>query len=283
MLDALRTFVGRQERPLVARDPVGPTRARMFVEAIGDENPRYLSRTAGHIAPPALMQAWTTPGLGPVRAGPTTELYRLLDDAGYPGLIAVGYHQAYVRHLVPGDVVTATARIAAVSDEKRTWVGPGFFVSTDTEFTDADGAVVGTMTWTVLKYRPVPAPPRTPEESTLDGRPPLDVPVTATMIVGGALATNDYAPIHHDVAAARAAGFADVFMNILTTCGLVHRYVGGTIRETRFRLGTPVYPGDTLTFTGRDDGDVVEVMGRTARGVHVHGTVTTSLPTVSRS
>lgn len=250
----------------------------MFVEAIEDPDPKYL---ADHIAPPALLQAWTMPGLGPVRAGPTAELYRRLDDAGYPGLIAVGYRQEYLRHLVPGDVLTARATIAAVSEEKRTWVGPGYFLSTDTEFTDAAGAVVGRMSWTVLKYRPTPAAPRAADESTLDD--PLEVPVTATMIVAGALATNDYTPIHHDVEAARAAGFADIFMNILTTCGLVHRYVGGDIRATEFRLGTPVYPGDTLTFTGRRAGAVVSVQGRTARGVHVHGTVTTSLPTVPRS
>lgn len=274
-------FIGRSEEPLVARDPVSLDRVRMFLEAIGADPGKYL---VDHIAPPALLQAWTLPGLGPVRSGPTVKLYRRLDDAGYPGLIAVGYRQEYLRPLVPGDVVTASATIASVSAEKRTWVGPGFFLATDTAFTDAAGAVVGRMTWTVFKYRPTEGAPRPAPESTLDD--PLVVPVTATMIVGGALATNDYTPIHHDVAAARAAGFADIFMNILTTCGLVHRYVteraGGTILGTEFRLGTPVYPGDTLTFTGRRDGRVVSVLGRTDRGVHVHGTVTTSLPTVPR-
>jgi acyl dehydratase len=306
MLEMLRTFVGTQERPVVARDPVGLTRTRMFVEAIGDTNPIYLdaaaARTVGHpgpVAPAGLLQAWTMPGLGPLRDedGPTARLYRLLDGHGYTGLIAVGYRQDYVRYLVPGDHVTANATIASVSEEKRTWVGPGHFLSTDTVFTDQHGATVGSMTWTVLKYRPTPAPPRPPGESTLDGLPALAVPVTATMIVGGALATNDYTPIHHDLAAARAAGFADIFMNILTTCGLVQRYVtewagpAVRLRDTEFRLGGPCYPGDTLTFTGQvdgADGDVVEVVGRNDRGVHVlgrvglHRTATTSLPTVSR-
>ena len=45
-------------------------------------------------------------------------------------------------------------------------------------------------------------------------------------------------------------------MNILTTNGLVGRYVtdwsgpGGMIRNVKIRLGAPNYPGDTMTFTG---------------------------------
>jgi acyl dehydratase len=58
-----------------------------------------------------------------------------------------------------------------------------------------------------------------------DDLPPLPIPITTSLVVGGALASRDFTPVHHDRAAAQAAGLQDVFMNILTTNGLVGRYV----------------------------------------------------------
>ena len=55
--------------------------------------------------------------------------------------------------------------------------------------------------------------------------PPLDVELTAAIIVGGALASRDFTPVHHDRGAAQKAGMSDVFMNILTTNGYVGRFV----------------------------------------------------------
>jgi len=50
--------------------------------------------------------------------------------------------------------------------------------------------------------------------------------VTAALVVGGAIAaTHDYENVHHDHVAAKAAGADDVFMNILTTNGLVGKYL----------------------------------------------------------
>ncbi len=45
------------------------------------------------------------------------------------------------------------------------------------------------------------------------------------LIAGGAIATRDYFPGHHDKDAARELGSPHVFMNILTTNGLAQRYV----------------------------------------------------------
>ncbi len=58
-----------------------------------------------------------------------------------------------------------------------------------------------------------------------DTLPELPIPITTTLIVGGALASRDFTPVHHDKGAAQAQGMQDVFMNILTTNGLVGRYV----------------------------------------------------------
>ncbi|MEU9018107.1 MaoC family dehydratase [Actinomadura sp. NPDC048394] len=124
-----------------------------------------------------------------------------------------------------------------------------------------------------------------------DELPELSVPLTRTMIVATALASRDYQDVHHDPALAAERGSKDVFMNILTTNGLVDRYVtswagpAARVKAIRIRLGAPNYPGDTMVLTGtvsgkHDDGHRVEiaVRGVNAIGPHVTGTVVVQLP-----
>ena len=122
-----------------------------------------------------------------------------------------------------------------------------------------------------------------------DSLPELPIPLTTSLIVGGAVASRDFTPVHHDKSAAQAAGMQDVFMNILTTNGLVGRFVSdwagpnALIRHVKIRLGTPNLPGDTMTLTGSvtsKEGDLVEVevAGKNAWGNHVTGTVRVALP-----
>ncbi|MFD9790785.1 MaoC family dehydratase [Streptomyces sp. NPDC059070] len=122
-----------------------------------------------------------------------------------------------------------------------------------------------------------------------DELPPLEVPVTRTLIVAGAVASRDYQDVHHDAVLAREKGAPDIFMNILTTNGLVGRYItdhfgpASRLRAVRIRLGAPNYPGDTMTLTGTVtavDGETaqVRVVGANGLGHHVTGTVTVVLP-----
>lgn len=130
--------------------------------------------------------------------------------------------------------------------------------------------------------------PRHSEIEVGDTLPPLALPLTTSLIVGGALASRDYTPVHHDRGAAQAAGLQDVFMNILTTNGLIGRYVtdwagaNAVIRGLAIKLGTPNLPGDTMTLSGTvssksDDEIVVEVAGKNSWGNHVTGTVRVAL------
>ena len=124
-----------------------------------------------------------------------------------------------------------------------------------------------------------------------DELPGLEIPLTTSLIVASALASRDFTPVHHDKAAARAAGVDDVFMNILTTNGLVGRFVtdwagpDARITHVSIRLGTPNLPGDTMKMSGsvveKDDAArtaTVEVKGANAWGNHVTGTVVVELP-----
>jgi acyl dehydratase len=122
-----------------------------------------------------------------------------------------------------------------------------------------------------------------------DELPQLAIPLTTSLVVSGALASRDFTPVHHDRAAAQAAGMPDVFMNILTTNGLVGRYVtdwagpNAAIRNVKIKLGTPNSPGDTMTFSGsvtsKEGNDVtIELAGKNSWGNHVTATVHVALP-----
>ncbi len=119
---------------------------------------------------------------------------------------------------------------------------------------------------------------------------PLEIAVTRTLIVAGAVASRDYQDVHHDAELAREKGSSDIFMNILTTNGLVGRYVtdhfgpAAVLRRVAIRLGAPNYPGDTMVLSGKvtalgSDGTAeVSIVGANGLGRHVTGTVTISVP-----
>jgi hypothetical protein len=129
--------------------------------------------------------------------------------------------------------------------------------------------------------------------------PELVIDVTPTFVIASAIATRDFQDVHHDRDKAVERGSKDIFINILTTTGLVQRYVTdwagpqALVRKVAIRLGVPCYAGDTLTFSGRaagtgtgaagaefeGDGEVeVTVAGRCSLGDHVTGTVRLVLP-----
>jgi uncharacterized OB-fold protein len=109
------------------------------------------------------------------------------------------------------------------------------------------------------------------------------IDVTPTFVISSALATRDFQDVHHDRDLAVKRGSKDIFINILTTTGLVQRYVSAwapdaVVRAVSIRLGVPCHAGETLTLSGQvteDDGDeqVVAVTGRCRLGDHVTATV----------
>ena len=114
--------------------------------------------------------------------------------------------------------------------------------------------------------------------------PELEIDITPTFVIAGAIATRDFQDVHHDRDRAVERGAKDIFVNILTTTGLVQRYVTdwagpeAMVRQIAIRLGVPCYAGDKLTFSGKvskaeEQEYVVEVVGRCSLGDHVTGTV----------
>ena len=178
LAERLQAFVGRPTGPAYrARDPVNLPMIRHWCDAIGDANPVYTdpaaaaaTRHAGIVAPPAMVQVWTMRGLDrtPVLPGEhhIGELFGLLDEAGFTSIVATNCDQEYTRYLGPGDHVTVSGLIESVSEEKRTGLGGGHFVTWVDTFRTDGGEVVGTMRFRVLKFRPaaaaIPADDETP-------------------------------------------------------------------------------------------------------------------------
>jgi acyl dehydratase len=122
---------------------------------------------------------------------------------------------------------------------------------------------------------------------------PLEIPITTTMIVAGAIASRDFMPVHHDRDYANKQGSPILFMNILTTNGYCVRFLTdwagpeAMVKNLSIRLGVPCFPNDPLRFTGSvtnktagEDGEnFVEVTfkGSNSLGDHVSGTAVLSL------
>jgi len=96
----------------------------------------------------------------------------------------------------------------------------------------------------------------------------LDMDMTATRIVAGALASRDYAPLHHDFRyATEQAGHRDIFMNTFHQAALFERFLGdwsgprGRLGRMKFRMSASVYAGDTLTLDGKVTGSEIDQHG----------------------
>jgi hypothetical protein len=156
------------------RDPVNLPMINHWCDAIGDANPVYTDEEAanssvhaGIVAPPTMLQAWSMPGLkgrGPSlpedqRATPPTAAtgpnpIALLQEAGYTSVVATDCEQDYMRYLRPGDRVSVGHALEAVSGEKKTGLGVGYFVTNRSTYYDQDGAVVAEMRFRTLWFKP---------------------------------------------------------------------------------------------------------------------------------
>jgi acyl dehydratase len=322
LLERLRAMIGAKHAPEVARDPVNQPMIRHWCDAMGDANPVYTdpdyaikSIHGGIVAPPAMLNAWTMPGL-PGRRENASSMgpMRALDGAGFTSVIATNSEHEYLRYLRPGDLLHGQSELVDVSEEKQTALGLGHFVTSRTSYRTQDGQPAGRMFFRLLKFRPCTArtaaapatkpapagelPTRPPRrETTLragevragDALAPCSVPITTTRIVAAAIASRDYQDVHHDRDAAIRRGTPDIFMNILTSSGLVARYVTdwagpeALLTALRIKLGAPNYPGDTMLLEGRvakaEAGRVeVALRGTNRLGDHVTGSIELRLP-----
>lgn len=326
--DVFRHLLDHRLGPYRSFNPVSRTQIWQWCSAMGENSPLYLDEDyqagtefagRGAVAPPAMLQMWTMRDINDAWApGSTTDhpypVMHELQRRGFPENVAVSYDLRFHRYLVEGDRVHHYQSVVDISALKKTALGGGHFFTDRMEYLDQHGELFAEALITYLQYRPAehaagttataPTPPAASEWRS-DHRdidpaalavgqplPALSIPITHRLIIGGAIATQDFIPVHHSLPAARAAGMDDIFMNILTSCGLCARYLGdwagpgSRLRRLKLRLQTPNMPGDTMTFQGKvaalsdSDGQAeatVEFAGLNSRGPHVVGSATLSL------
>ena len=118
--------------------------------------------------------------------------------------------------------------------------------------------------------------------------------IDVTLIVSGAIwASHDFMPVHHDPKFAQEKGAPNIFMNILTTNGLVGTYLGNwtgpesDLKKLDISLAVPNFPNDEMRLNGKvarkyaEGGQhlvEVTVVGENRMGPHVTGSAVIALP-----
>jgi hypothetical protein len=320
----LSDLIGRSAPFNTARDEVNLPMIRRWCDVMGEHNPVYTDPASAAtspfgaiIAPIAMLDVWDKPGITFERdeSNPQGAALSVLDAAGFTSTVAVNSDLEQARPLRLGDWVHSTLTLEDVSPEKQTGLGTGHFVTSRIRYY-VDDEVVGSVLFRVLKFKPgtgKPAPtgpgaaPVTPTAPTTVPRrettrrvseltpeealPGVAIPLTATLIIGGALMTLDYFDGHHDRDMAVQRGSKDIFMNIHTTLGLVQRYLGdwagpdAVWRNIRARLGASNHPGDTMVLSGtvvtadhETGATTIAYRGLNSLGAHVTGTAELLLP-----
>ncbi len=241
----LQALTGKRLGPYRSFNPVSRVQVWQWCSAMGDRNPLYLddgyranTEFDRVVAPPAMMQMWTMRDINMEYApgstdAPPYEIFDILSENGFPGNVAVSYDISFHRYLQEGDRAHHYTTVVNISELKQTALGAGHFVTERVEYLDQDEALFAEALITYFQYRPAGGNPvgarsagddsrhESPAErapTTIDYRnfelsdvkegqalPELAIPITHKLIVGGAIATQDFIDVHHNVDAARAA------------------------------------------------------------------------------
>ena len=157
-------------KPMHAPDPVNQAMIRHWCYALDDMNPVYLdpefaarSRFGGIVSPPVMLQSWTMPppkleGIAE-RGGVPMEIkgenpMAFIEEAGFTGTIATNSEFEIERYPKLGDQITAETVYEEVSDEKKTAIGTGHFLTWVTTYTDEQGEVLGRQRVRILRFKP---------------------------------------------------------------------------------------------------------------------------------
>ncbi len=167
----VRTYVGKQYGRVYAWDKVNAPMIRQWCELMGVAV--KTNKEGKTIAPPAMLQVWCMEG--PVQnnypPGSTTEnpyeVLKLIEAHNFPSTVAVNSELTFDRDVVEGEDLYYTTRLEAISEEKTTALGTGYFVTQIMDYfsikaKNGEDEKVGQLMFRVFKFRPAqvhtPAP-----------------------------------------------------------------------------------------------------------------------------
>ncbi|MCB1704084.1 MAG: bifunctional MaoC family dehydratase/OB-fold nucleic acid binding domain-containing protein [Halioglobus sp.] len=171
----MQSYVDRGDEGIkTSWDDVNRPMIRHWAQAMGDNNPIYTdaefaagTRHGGLVAPPTMIQAWTMKGLdgqapGSSTIDPMAEASELMVAAGYVAVVATNCEQRYLRYVKPGEKLHHRYRLESISDEKKTGLGTGYFMTQLLEYCTEEGEKVAEMRFTILRYKPGKREPKRP-------------------------------------------------------------------------------------------------------------------------
>lgn len=276
-----------------AEFPVSSHAITTWCAALNDDNPLFLpDRGEEQVAPMAMLQTWAAPRTAANKRDQPTVHSRVREAArghGLHSVVATNYELTQHADLRVGDVVTEHCWVDDVSAPKNTALGAGHFVTIAFHMFNQHSELVGEVRARTFYYLPPEAEPaeRTRyEPQALDN--PEKLELTRTMVIAGAIASNDHEPVHHDHLVARHQGLPDIIVSIVTTAGLVCAYghqrwdIDRPLHLT-LKLAAPAFPEDTLTFSGEPDHaatvtPVIRTLVTHNRGLHCAATLSQHLP-----
>jgi acyl dehydratase len=272
---ALRSFIGHTHS-YTEPFPIDVGMIRRFAEVLGDDDPLYFDeaharRTAfgGIVAPPTLLFEWNHHDHGGIPEGARDLLAKHL---GYgPATVRGGSEYTITQPLRPGDVITSSAVLSDVyRKEGRT--GTLTFFVVDIAYTNQHGEALGSTRDTyIAPQRPKDPNARgggTPDLAPRGELPGLVVEFTVEQFARYAAVAWDFAAVHYDGATAQALGYHAAFADAPMVTGILARLAkdwaghGAVVRRIEPSYRGMMFPGDTLTCTGRLVGEHTREQGR---------------------
>src|SRR6478672_6021123 len=119
------------------------------------------SSFGGIVSPPVMLQTWTMPapkieGIAE-RGGVPIEMGRnpaaFIEEAGFTGIVATNSEFEIERYPRLGDVISVTQVFEDISDEKKTSLGTGYFITWLSTYTDQNGEVLGRQRFRVFRFK----------------------------------------------------------------------------------------------------------------------------------
>ncbi|MEE9279454.1 MAG: MaoC family dehydratase N-terminal domain-containing protein [Myxococcota bacterium] len=157
-----KALIGVESEPRPYGGVINESMARFWSQMVEDHNPIYFDEAygrttwlGGRIAPPTMLVTWGSSASWPPSPPiPEQQRPRGLQLEGVTATIAVDAIDEYIQPLRYGDTLTVSSMVESVSEEKRTRLGVGHFVTNVSIYRNQYGEEVARHTFRLFQYRP---------------------------------------------------------------------------------------------------------------------------------